>query len=344
MSIEQFQKKFPDSPFASSMGLEELRAGVARVLPQRHKKTTTLEEVFPEFEGNDTEIEVFTDKTDHVPEANPAYVFPDKVTPALIATLTLMQRNRVWVGGWSGTGKTDLIKNVAARMQWELFQVNGDSDVTRSAFLGEWVVRGNETAWLDGILPTAMKRGAILLIDEIDMLAGPTFATLRPVLQDPSQLVLLEKGGEVVKAHPDFRVVATANTFGYGDMSGQFLHTNALSEADRQRFSVFLKLDYLDEKHEKKMIKSYFKDLTDLEIGAFLKVATAIRQKHKNGEMESSFSPRQLINWVEKYIQFGGNAEGSARLTFINSYPDDVQVGVKTLVDNAFPQRTVKKP
>ncbi len=359
ISFKELRTKYPKADLASPLGWSELRhqvnqkgvdldmnAKAENVIHMHARKSAEKKmcDVFDdkEFAEDEMEIRVFTDGTDYVPTLDENYVFAPKPTSMLVAALTLEKRNKVWLSGHSGTGKTQLVHNVAAKLGYELFRLNGDAEITRSHMLGERVVRDNEIVFQYGIVPLAMKRGGLLLIDEIDMLSGHVMATLRSVLEDNGKLTLLENGGEVITPHEDFRVVATANTFGFGDVSGLYTHTHALSEADRQRFSIFIKVDYMAEDREKEMLGRLFEDLTEQEVKGFLQVTTSIRTKQKNGEIDTSFSPRQLINWVEKYLLFGNDVKASAEFCFLNSYPDDIRISIGSLIDQAFPATTVK--
>lgn len=317
-----------DAPVVSALGHSKMVDEGHPVLP-RSIRTEPVWKLFglPQWDDSQPtsrrfvmrDFAVFTDTPSHVPAIDPDYIFQEQVLRVLLLALQLPERNRLWLHGYAGTGKTQLVLQTAARLNYGVMRINGDVSLSRRQLLGDWVVRNGETTFQHGILPTAMRRGDILLIDEIDHFNPATLAVLRSVLEDPSTLLILENGAEVVKAHPAFRIVATANTTGAGDESGLFTTSRALSLADRQRFSLWSSVDYLDEATESAMLKKRFPKFDPAEIACFVKVATHIRSQHKAGTFEESFSPRELVNWAEKYVMTG-DAAVAANITFIERY------------------------
>jgi cobaltochelatase CobS len=338
-----------DAPMASPLGfkhIEAARASLPVVREREARNIATLFDLPPEKDETanrdrrfvNRTVSCFAESNSFVPDVDANYQFPEQPLKKLLMALALPERNRVWLHGYSGTGKTQLVTQVCARMNYGLIRINADSAISRRQLVGDWVVRGGETVFQYGVMVEAMRRGYVFLIDEIDHFAPPTLATLRGVLEDPSQLIILENGGEVVKAHPDFRVVATANTAGAGDESGLFVTSRALSLADRQRFSVWVKVDYLPPAAEAAMLLKRFPRLKKVELQRFHQVVRAIREGHVRGEFEESFSPRELINWVEKFFLVG-DAAAAAEMCFLDRYQSPaVQSAVSELVRAAFDQ------
>lgn len=339
-----------DAPIASQYGYEVLRKHNQSIVPERERKAVKVGETFglpPEKDEKknparkfvNREVQAYKEPSPFTPAIDPDYVFPEQALRKLLIGFNLQSRNRVWLHGYSGTGKTQLVTQVCARLNAGLMRINGDTSLTRRHLIGDWVVRNGETVFQYGIIPMAMRNGDVLLIDEIDHLNPPTLAVLRGVLEDPSQLVILENGNEVVKAHPNFRVVATANTAGAGDESGLFVTSRALSLADRQRFSIWIRVDYLPAKVETDMLKKRFPKLVDNELKRFYQVVKSIRERHKSGELEESFSPRELINWVEKYF-IVGDAMEAAEMCFLDRYQSpSVHIAVSEIVKAAFDEQ-----
>ena len=147
--------------------------------------------------------------------------------------------------GHTGAGKTSLIEQVAARAQHGVVRSNMNGQTTVGDFVGFWTVKGGETMWVDGVLPTAMREGLWLIVDEIDFAEPSILAALTAVLEPHGRLTLKEKGNEVVAPHPAFRLFATANAVG---AMSQFRHlyqgANLMNEAFLDRWRVYL-LDYL---------------------------------------------------------------------------------------------------
>lgn len=340
---------------ASAYGFELLKKHQETLVVDRPRVSKKVSELFNIEEEEDVaanphrrfttrSLSVFSEPSIFTPAIDEDYIFPEKALHRILMALALPSRNRLWLHGYAGTGKTQLVMQVAARTNYGLMRINGDANISRRQLVGDWTVRNGETVFQHGVLPNAMREGHILLIDEIDNLNPAVLSILRGVLEDPSTLVLLENGGEVIKAHPDFRVMATANTAGAGDDSGLFLTSRALSVADRQRFSVWCKVDYLSPVVESSMLKKRFPKITDEEIRRFYQVVSSVRQQFITGKLEESFSPRELINWVEKFF-LTGDAMLSAEMCFIDRYQSPaVQVAVSELVRAAFDETKEPAP
>ena len=345
-----------DAPLASEAGFKTLReqaetdAAVARPIAE-----TAVWELFDlsKWDGKDVtrkwvmrKIKHFTDKKWNTPEVDSDYVFQENVLKRILTAYALEERNRIWLHGVSGTGKTTHQLQVAARLGYGVERVNGDPNITRSQLLGSWVVGVDKTmVFRYGPIPRAMKAGDLLLIDEIDQFSPPILAIFRSVLEDPSTLNLLE-AGEVITATKGFRVGAGANTAGAGDESGLYMTCRALSVADRQRFSIWARVHYMHPRQEAAMLLKKFEDsgITEIEIRRFLQVTKAMRERHVKGEFEESFSPRELINWVEKTILLGDPMEAAA-MCFIDRYQSpEVRIAVEKLVEASWADTNTAPP
>lgn len=334
MTASEYVEKYPDEPIASDLGRRKLSERLG-VYEEREKEEIKIRDVFPGVKTKDTTWR-FKTPGPWTPKVDPKYVFPPKETICLLMALSQEQRNRAYIQGPTGTGKSMLVQNVAALLNWEFVRVNYDSAISRSEQLGDWVVRGKHMSYMAGLLPQAMWRGCIYLADEFDCINPHSATILRPVLEDPARLVLLENGGQVIDAVKDFRFIATGNTWGRGDDTGNYSSTNVLTAADRQRFSMFIQLDYLAEEKEREMLKGYFPDLEDVEVASLVAVANDIRTTHKSGRLDEGFSPRQLINWAEKYTMLNDVVQ-AAKLTFLNSYAPDNAIAVSEAIQRHFP-------
>jgi cobaltochelatase CobS len=272
-----------------------------------------------------------------VPAGDEHYVFPRRQTEYLLRAIGMEGRNGVYISGPSGTGKTQLVLNVFNRLKYECLRINGDSYKGRSEAIGEWKVKGSDMTFQYGPLPVAMRRGIPLLVDELDMLNPHALAILRPALEDSPRIVIDENGGEVVEATPGFMIIATTNTWGHGDPSGLYGTTSILSEADMQRFTSFIELDYLPSDVEIQILTTKTK-LKKEEATAFVKVANEIRAKAKEGKIDKAISPRQLINWANAHLDLGGEVEEAAMLSFLRAWPPEIQTAVIEIVKRIFPQ------
>lgn len=340
MQPSAYLDKYPQADLYSEIGRKKLaeRFQDMPVTP-RTMVQSPVNKVFAPWITTKEKINHFEEPDLTTPTVNEDYVIPVNEAKWLLLTLDCDKRNRPYIYGPSGTGKTQLVHRIAAGLNYGFMRINMDSAVSRSEMIGEWVVKGSEMEFREGILPRAMRLGYMLLVDEIDCANPHVLNVLRPVMEDVPRLVLLEKGGEVITAgqglDPNFRIVATGNTNGTGDMTGLYGTTSIMSAADRQRFSTYIKLHYLPVAQEKEMLKRMYPNLEPIEIESFIKVATDIREENKKGKLDEGFSPRQLINWVEKYILFGAVGEAAIHC-FLNSMTPEVDTAVREVIQRHF--------
>jgi MoxR-like ATPase len=163
-----------------------------------------------------------------------------------------------FITGMSGNGKTFAVEQAAARSKREMFRVNVTVETDEDDLLGGFRLVDGETRWFDGPVVEAMRRGAILLLDEID-LASNRIMCLQPVLE--GKPVLLKKINEVIHPADGFTIVATANTKGKGSDDGRYVGTNVLNDAFLERFAITFEWDYPSESIEKKIIGGTLKSL-----------------------------------------------------------------------------------
>ena len=211
----------------------------------------------------------------------------------------------VFLTGLSGNGKTTMVDQVCAKMKRECFRVNITAQTDEDDLLGGFRLINGDTVWQDGPVVQAMKRGAILLIDEID-LAGPAIMCLQPVMEGKG--VFLKKINTFVKPAEGFNVVATANTKGKGDESGKFVATNILNEAFLDRFPVTLEQDYPSKSTEKKIVMKVMKSLgaADSEFASCLtRWSNDIRTCYMQDAVDEIVTTRRLVNIATAYSIFG---------------------------------------
>ena len=210
-----------------------------------------------------------------------------------------------FITGLSGNGKTTMVDQVCAKQKRELFRVNITSATDEDDLLGGFRLINGETVWQDGPVVEAMKRGAVLLLDEID-LAGSAIMCLQPVLEGKG--VFLKKIGQFVKPADGFTVFATANTKGKGDESGKFIATNVLNEAFLDRFPVTLEQEYPAKATEKRIVLKVMKALNseDKEFaGKLVDWSEMIRRCYNEGAVDEIVTTRRLVNIATAFSIFG---------------------------------------
>jgi hypothetical protein len=219
----------------------------------------------------------------------------------------------VYITGLSGNGKTTMIEQMCAASGRELIRVNITAETDEDDLLGGFRLINGETKFVFGGVVQAMQRGAILLLDEID-LGTERMMCLQPVLEGKG--VYLKKIGMYVKPALGFNVVATANTKGRGE-SDRFVGTRCMNEAFLDRFSYWFEQDYADKAVEARIIirkmKAYGKE--DKEFAQYLvKWAETIRLGFKEGGLDEIITTRRLEEVCKAFAIFG-DKQKAIRLT-----------------------------
>ena len=157
----------------------------------------------------------------------------------------------VFITGLSGNGKTMSVTQACADLKRELIRVNITIETDEDDLLGGFRLKDGQTVWSNGPIIEAMERGAVLLLDEID-LASNKIMCLQPILEGSG--VFVKKINKFVKPKDGFTVIATANTKGQGSEDGKFIGTNVLNEAFLERFPITFEQSYPTAKIEKKIL------------------------------------------------------------------------------------------
>ena len=210
-----------------------------------------------------------------------------------------------FVTGLSGNGKTFMIEQACAKAKREFFRVNITVETDEDDLLGHYALIDGNTVWQDGPVVKAMERGAVLLLDEID-LASSKIMCLQPVLEGNG--VFLKKVNRFVAPSKGFTVLATANTKGKGSEDGRFIGTNILNEAFLERFPITVEQEYPSMSVERKILVKVFASL-DVEAGDFserlVTWADIIRKTFYEGGIDEIIATRRLVHIANAYAIFG---------------------------------------
>ena len=239
-----------------------------------------------------------------VPEVEENYVFQDELSRQVL--ISLKENEKVLLVGPTGVGKSTLIEQLAARLNWPVVRVAASGGLTESDLLGEWTVRKGETVFNYGFLPRAMKMGAICLIDEIDGIEPSVAFAIHQLMEDQGKLVLLQNGGEIIEPHENFRLVTTANSLGNGNESGLYSGTKVLNAAFLDRFAAVFRMSYMPADLEVEVIRARAPSCTKALAKKLVKVASDVREAKKNDQIFCTFSTRRLIEVARKFSQLGG--------------------------------------
>ena len=211
--------------------------------------------------------------------------------------------------GLSGNGKTFSVEQACAQLKREMIRVNITIETDEDDLIGGFRLVDGATVWHNGPVIEALERGAILLLDEID-LASNKILCLQSVLEGKG--VFLKKIGRFVKPAAGFNVIATANTKGKGSDDGRFIGTNVLNEAFLERFPVTFEQAYPAPATEQKILEGIALDL-GVEDRDFCKRlvdwADVIRKTFYDGGIEEIISTRRLVHIIRAYSIFGNKAK-----------------------------------
>ena len=236
-----------------------------------------------------------------------------------------------FITGLSGNGKTFSIEQACAQLGRELIRVNITIETDEDDLIGGFRLVNGETAWHNGPVIEALERGAILLLDEID-LASNKILCLQSVLEGKG--VFLKKIGKFIKPTAGFNVFATANTKGKGSDDGRFIGTNVLNEAFLERFPVTFEQSYPAPSVEQKILEGIALDL-GVEDREFCKRLVdwgdIIRKTFYDGGIEEIISTRRLVHIVRAYSIF--QDKGKAIQVCVNRFDDETKQAFLELYD-----------
>jgi cobaltochelatase CobS len=286
----------------------------------RPVKQVSVRELF----GIDADLQVpaFVERDDHVPEIDPAYRFNPDVTLAILAGFS--RNRRVMVQGLHGTGKSTHVEQVAARLNWPCVRVNLDGHISRLDLVGKdtIVVRDGlqVTEFQEGIVPWSLQRPVALIFDEYDAGRPDVMFVIQRILERDGNFTLLDQN-RVIRPHPHFRLFATSNTVGLGNLSGMYHGTQVLNHAQMDRWNIVATLNYLPREEEVAIVlarvpgKNY--DKGRALIAQMVAVADLTRKGFAAGDISTLMSPRTVITWAENCEIFR-NPALAFRLSFLN--------------------------
>ena len=230
----------------------------------------------------------------------------------------------VFITGLSGNGKTMGVTQACAENKRELIRVNITIETDEDDLLGGYRLKDGQTVWQNGPVIEAMERGAVLLLDEID-LASNKIMCLQPILEGSG--VFVKKINRFVKPANGFNVVATANTKGQGSDDGKFIGTNVLNEAFLERFPITFEQSYPSVAIEQKILVNTYKNSTGKSDDDFCKKlvtwADVIRKTYFDGGVDEIISTRRLVHIIQAYAIFGKKMKAVEVCT--NRFDDDTK-------------------
>ena len=236
-----------------------------------------------------------------------------------------------FITGLSGNGKTFGVEQACAQLGRELIRVNITIETDEDDLIGGFRLVDGATVWHNGPVVEALQRGAVLLLDEID-LASNKILCLQSILEGKG--VFLKKINQYISPSKGFQIFATANTKGKGSDDGRFIGTNVLNEAFLERFAVTFEQEYPTIAIETKILNNYCRELdclNDKFIDALVSWADIIRKTFAEGGIDEVISTRRLVHIIRAYSIF--NNETKAIGVCLNRFDDDTKQSFLDLFD-----------
>ena len=271
---------------------------------------------------SDLMVPAFSERDEHVPEIDGAYRFNREVTLAILAGFT--HNRRVMVQGLHGSGKSTHIEQVAARLNWPCVRVNLDGHVSRLDLVGRdaVVLRDGKqvTEFQPGIVPWALQRPVALVFDEYDAGRPDVMFVIQRVLEREGKFTLMDQN-RVLTPHAGFRLFATANTVGLGNLNGLYHGAQRLNHAQIDRWNIVATLNYLPADEEAAIVLARVPALTDAAGRALVQrmvaMADCTRKGFAAGDLSTLMSPRTVITWAEN-LQIFNDVALAFQLSFGN--------------------------
>ena len=283
--------------------------------------------------GLDSNMSVkgFKDKSDWVPEIDKSYVFDKETTLSILAGFE--HNRRVMIQGFHGTGKSTHIEQIAARLNWPCVRINLDSHISRIDLLGKDAIKLNDgkqvTEFQEGLLPWSIQNPVALVFDEYDAGRPDVMFVIQRILEVEGKLTLLDQN-KIISPHSSFRLFATTNTVGLGDMTGLYHGTQQINQGQLDRWHILSTLNYLDPKQEYKVVTTKLGNIKGVKnqeiIKNMIKLANLTRSGFANGDISTLMSPRTVISWCQNFKIFK-DLSTSFKLSFLNKC-DDVEKSI----------------
>ena len=261
-----------------------------------------------------------------IPEKDNTFI-PFGNFPSLKKVIASREFYPTFITGMSGNGKTFGVEQACSQLNRELIRVNITVETDEDDLIGGFRLVNGQTVWHNGAVVEALERGAILLLDEID-LASNKILCLQPILEGKG--LFLKKIGEYIKPANGFNVIATANTKGKGSDDGRFIGTNVLNEAFLERFPITFEQEYPTVAVEKRIMTRLCEEINIPLTGdhkEFINYlcdwSDIVRRTFNDGGVDEIISTRRLVHIMRAYQIFGDKMK--AMQMCLNRFDDETK-------------------
>jgi len=246
----------------------------------------------------------------------------------------------VLLKGPTGTGKTRFVEYMAYRLSSRngdpgdergqslpLITVACHEDLTSTDLVGRYLLKGDETVWVDGPLTRAVKIGAICYLDEIVEARKDTTVIIHP-LSDHRRILPIDKKGKIAQAHENFLLVISYNP-GYQSVIKE------LKQSTRQRF-MSIEFTYPSREQEARIIRH--ESSVDEETSYSL-AQLGEKMRHLKGHALSEGPSTRLLIYAARLMQEGIGARRACEIAIATSLTDEmeVQMALSEVVYTIFP-------
>jgi cobaltochelatase CobS len=283
-------------------------------MSNRTKETVKIADAFNLNVPQTLTIEAYAKPSHFTPKRDDNYQFRQEVLSDVLAwwALSAQLDDGLYLTGPTGSGKSSVICQIAARLNWSVQRLTAHSRMEMPELVGHHVVIDGDLVWQDGPLTIAMREGHLFLLDELDLLDPATAAGLNGIVEG-APLVIAENGGEVITPHEDFRFVATGNTNGAGDRTGLFQGTLQQNAALMDRMWV-VEVGYPVPEQEKAILSAVCPQLPGQLVDTMINVANEIRglfmgEDGNPGAIEVTMSTRTMVRWAHMSWFFQGKSK-----------------------------------
>ena len=272
-------------------------------------KTFSVRDLFNLDVPEKVVVRGFSDANPFTPARDDDYQFRREVMSDVLAWLNF-STDPLYIRGPSGSGKSSVICQMAARLNLGVHRVTAHSRLETPELIGHHAIIDGDMVFIEGPLVNAMRRGEIFMLDEIDLLDPATAAGLNGVLEGAA-LTIPEKGGEIVRPAPGFRFVATGNTGGCGDSTGVFQGTMRQNLAFMDRFWM-MEVGYPSADEEKKILSKAAPKTPEVVREGLIEVSNLIRKAFMGDgssdipPLDITVSTRSLVRWAQMCALFQG--------------------------------------